>query len=168
MKLYVNGRDLLDHFRQERGDAVFVHGNAEQSRTNLRRWVARLCEARGWDGVVFFDDTGAGEIRPLSERAGRVRVVNMPYAREAWLEMAGQANRSAMDEETLVVTADGRLVRALERGRAKVMAPAQFVAQAREAVGRSDEDLTVEPDEKFSGLSEEEVDVWLDYFQRGE
>ncbi len=89
MKLYVNGRDLLEHFRQERDYAVFVPGRPEQSRTNLRRWVARLCEARNWDGVVFFDDTAAGEMRPLSERHGRVRVVNMPYAKEAWLEMAG-------------------------------------------------------------------------------
>ncbi len=168
MKLFVNGRDLLDHFRGERDDAVFVPGNAEQSRTNLRRWVARLCEARGWDGTLFFDDTGAAEIRPLSERVGRVHVVNMPYAKEAWLEMAGQANRSAMEEDTLVVTEDIRLVRALERGRAKVVGSAQFVVGAREFIGRSDEDLTEEPDEKFSGLSEEEVDVWLDYFRRGE
>jgi hypothetical protein len=168
MRLFVNGRDLLQCFAEQRDDAVFVPGRPEQGRTNLRRWVARFCEARGWDGALFFDDTAADEVRPLSERAGRVRVVNMPYAKEAWLEMAGQANRSAMREETLVVTDDIRLIRALERGKAKVVTPAQFVARAREAMGRSDEDLTEEPDEKFSGLSEEEVDVWMDFFRRDE
>jgi len=167
MILFVNGRDLLDHFREQRDRAVFAAGNPEQSRTNLRRWVARYCETRGWDAVVFFDDCEAGEMRPLSERAGRVRVVNMPYGKKAWPEMARQANRSAQEEDALVVTADVRLIRALERGRAKVVTPQQFVARARDAMGRSDEDLTEEPDEKFSGLSEEEVDVWLDFFRRG-
>jgi hypothetical protein len=168
MILYVNGRDLLDCFAGQQDASVFAAGSPEQSRTNLRRWVARFCEARGWDGVLFFDDCAAGEMRPLSQRAGRIRVVNMPYGKEAWLEMAGQANRCAMKEDTLVVTADGRLMRALGRGRAKVMGPEQFVAQARRAMGRSDKDVADEPDEKFSGLSEEEVDVWLDFFKRKE
>ena len=168
MKLYVHGPDLLDHFAEKEDGSAFAAGAPDQSRANLRRWIARYCEARGCDGLIFFDDCGPAEVRPPTERVGRVTVTNLPYGRDAWMEMAGQANRSAMQEQTLVVTADHRLIRALERGRAKVVAPEQFVARARQGMGRSDEELAAEPDEKFSGLSEEEVDLWLEFFKRKE
>jgi hypothetical protein len=168
MKLYIDGTDLLDYFAEQADGTVLAAGDPEETRANLRRWIARYCEARGCDGVLFFDDCGPTEIRPLSERVGRVKVVNLPYRKDAWTEIAGQANRAAMEDQTLVVTADPRLTRALEHGKAKVATPQHFVTRARRGMGRSDEELAEEPDEKYSGLSEEEVDLWLDFFKRSE
>ena len=168
MILYVDGTDLLEYFAELADGSVLAGGDAEESQANLRRWVARYCEARGCDGVVVFDDCGPTELRPLSERVGRIKVVNLPYRKEAWTEIAGQANRSAMKEQTIVVTADHRLIKALERSKAKVATPEQFVARARSGMGRTDEEMAEEPDEKFSGLSEEEVDLWVDFFKREE
>lgn len=168
MMLYIDGTDLLDYFAEQAEGTALAGRDPEETRANLRRWVARYCEARGCDAVVVFDDCGPTEVRPLSERVGRVKVVNLPYRKDAWTEIAGQANRSAMKDQTIVVTAEPRLTRALEHGRAKVATPQQFVTRARHSMGRDDDELAEEPDEKFTGLSDEEVDLWLDFFKREE
>ena len=168
MKIYIDGTDLLDYFAEQADGSLLAGGDPEENRANLRRWIARYCESCDCDGVLFFDDCGPTEVRPLSERVGRIKVVNMAYGKDAWTEIARQANRAAMEDQTLVVTADQRLARMLERGRAKVVTPQHFVTRARHGMGRSDGELAEEPDEKFSGLSEEEVDLWLDFFKRDE
>jgi len=145
---------------------VFVQGAPEKSRLNLRRWIARYCEARGCRAVVVFDDCGPSEVRPPVEHVGQMKVVNLPYGEDAWMMIAGEANRSALKEHTIVVSSDYRLIRALERGDARVTTPEQFVARVRRGMGRPDRELTDEPDEKFTGLSNEEVNAWLEFFER--
>ena len=61
--------------------------------------------------------------------------------------------------------ADPRLRDALAGGRATVMTPAQFVARVRRTIGRGADARPDEPDEKFGGLAEEEVNFWLEYFK---
>lgn len=166
MILYVDGPDLLDHFTELEDGSVFAQSAPEKSRLNLRRWIARYCEARGCRAVVVFDDCEPGDVRPPTERVGQVKVVNLPYGKDAWMMIAGEANRSALKEHTIVVTSDYRLIRPLERGDVRVLTPQQFVHRVRRCMGREDRDLTEEPDEKFTGLSKEEVNLWMEFFDR--
>jgi hypothetical protein len=85
---------------------------------------------------------------------------------DALTAIGGPANRSAAEERTFVVTGDHRLCDALARGRATALSPGQFVARARRSMGRQDEMKPDEPDEKFAGLTGEEVEFWLRYFEK--
>jgi len=98
------------------------------------------------------------------ENYGKVRILNVPHGADARTEMAGPANRAAEHERTLVVTDDRRLVDALTHGKAKVLSSAQFVARVRKSIRPDDEAAPDEPDEKFTGLTEEEADSWLGEF----
>lgn len=167
MVIYVDGTDLLEHLAG-RSDPIVVDGDHYKSRDNLARWMARYCEARDCDAVLVFDGQQSGEALPPTERAGRVTVVNAPYGVEARSEIAGPANRRAVEERTFVVTADRRLAQALERGRAGVLQPAEFIGRARKMMRKGDEALSREADEKFTGLTDQEVDFWLEYFGEDE
>ncbi|MHC5034576.1 MAG: NYN domain-containing protein, partial [Planctomycetota bacterium] len=134
------------------------------TRDNLARWLGRYCELQDCDVVLVFGGNRADEVLSPSERYGRVKVVNVPYAEETENEIAGPANRSAADGRTLVVTADYRLANALQHGGAKVQTPADFVASARKVLAGSEEAAADEPHEKFAGLSDEDVEFWLQYF----
>jgi len=163
MKIYVDGNDLLEYFDEE--DAPLSMGrDDEDSRGNLARWLARYCEASDCDALLVFDETGADEVLPPTEHVGRVTVINLPYGVEARTEIAGPANRNAVDERTFVVTSDYRLAQAMERGKARTMEPDQFVRRVRRLMHKDDEGVANEPDEKFSGLTDEEVGFWLEYF----
>ncbi len=94
-----------------------------------------------------------------------MEVIHLPSGEDAYPEIAGSANRSAMRERTFVVTEDPRLMNALQRGRAGVWSPARFVVRARRTMGKDDEQLAREPDRKFTGLSEDEVDFWVQFFE---
>ncbi len=165
MKLYVDGNDLLDYF-VARGDSAVVGAEGSGSRRKLRRWLARYAELQDCDVVLVWDETPADTVLPPTERFGKVRVVNLPWGEDARSEIAGPANRNANEERTFVVTDDPRLMEALRRGKATVHTPEHFVSRARRVMGKGDERLAEEPDEKFTGLSEDEVDFWLDFFEK--
>jgi len=163
MKIYMAGNDVLEWF-DEQEDPMIAPDKRDESRENLARWLARYCERRDCDAVLVFDGTEAGDKLPLTRRVGRVTVLNAPYGVDARTEIAGPANRSAVRERTLVVTADRRTIEALEHGKATVQRPDEFVPRARSLMGKDTEALAAEPDEKFGDLTDDEVDFWLDYF----
>jgi len=165
MKLYVDGNDLLEAFREAGGD-VFVEGDPHSSRLNLARWLARYAESSNCDVELVFDENAASGVLPPVERHGRVSVSNLAPGAQALHEIAGPANRAAQAGRVLVVTADPRLVQALAGGGARVLEPRRFLRRVRARMrgGRKAEGFD-EPDEKFSGLSDEEVGFWTDFFQ---
>lgn len=163
MIIYVDGTDLLGCLT-ERGDPLVARGSRDRSRQNITRWLVRYCEGRGCRAIFVFDGTEPDEVLSPIEQHGPVKVLSLPHGREAPAEIAGPANRSAQQERTLVVTDDVRLARDLEGGKARVLSCAGFVARVRRDVRAGDESLPGEPDEKFTGLSDEEVDFWLGEF----
>jgi hypothetical protein len=164
MKFYVDGNDLLAYFAEEE-DPFLVRRDAQKSRDELARWLARYCETSNGEALLVFDENPPRPVLPPIEHVGRVTGVNTPFGVGAATEIAGPANRAAVQQPTAVVTSDRRLMEALERGRARVVEPAQFVSRARKLMRKADEDASSEPDEKFTGLTEGEVDFWLEYFK---
>jgi predicted RNA-binding protein with PIN domain len=163
MIIFIDGPDLLEHFG-ELNDPIVVEGERDRSRQNLANWVARYCELRECKAVLVFDDNEAHERLSPVEHHGLVKVVNLPYGEEALDEIGGPANRAALEDRVFVITGDWRLLQAVERGKATGIDPARFVDRVRSAIRKEDEAVPDEPDEKFSGLSEREVDFWLEYF----
>lgn len=167
MKIFVDGNALLDYFEEEQ-DPLLVAEKRYESRQNVRRWLARYAELRDCDVVLVWEETDPDLVLPPTERFGRVKVVNLPYGEEAVPEIAGPANRNAVEERTFVVTEDYRLANAIRRGQATLQDPDRFVRGARRRMGKSDEKMATEPDQKFTGLSEGEVNFWLDFFDEKE
>ena len=165
MKVYVHGNELLEHFT-ERGDDLVVAGDAHASRQNVKRWLNHYCRRQDCDAVLVWDGTPPGEVRTPGEQFGRVQVTNLPHGESAFAEISGPANRTAVEERTFVVTSDHRLIDVLRPGRAAVFSAAQFVARARRMMGKTDEELAREPDQKFTGVSEDEVEFWVDFFNQ--
>ena len=165
MKLYVDGNDLLDGFRGHESE-VLVAGDRMKSRLNAARWLARFAEQQDCDVVLVWDENRAGTVLPPTERHGRVRVVNLPEGAEAMHEIAGPANREAETDRVHVVTDDPRLMEALAHGGARAFDPQRFLERARTILRGGDEaEGFDEPDEKFSGLSDEEVEFWKEFFR---
>ena len=143
MIVYVDCPDLLEYMA-EKEDPMVVEGDLDRTHTNLALWLARYCEISDCRAVLVFDDFPAGDVRTPSEQHGRVRVLNLPYGEEPLPGLAGPANRSAGEERTLLVTDDHHLREAVERSKATALSSGQFVAKARQSMGRQDE---VDPDE---------------------
>jgi hypothetical protein len=162
--IYVHGNDLLDHFADE-DDPLVVPGNREETRRNLAHWLSRYCELREAEGVIVFGGHGPNEVLPPTETYGAAKVVNLPYGAEVRTEVAGPANREANDRRVFVVTEDHRLIEALRHGKARVQTPAQFVRKARRSMGSEQEAVPGEPEQKFTGPSDGEVDFWMQYFE---
>ncbi len=163
MIVYVDGKDLVE-FLAHRDDSPVVPGDPVKSRLSVAGWLARYAECQDCDIVLVFDENPVGEILPPFERHGRVRVVNLEPGAEALHEIAGPANREAVRDRVFVVTADPRLARALEHGRARVVEPGAFFRRTRTVMRRSGAEGGEEADEKFSGLSEDQVDYWMRFF----
>ena len=164
MIVYVDGAGLLE-FLAEQDDPLITEDDPDRTHENLALWLSRYCEIADCRAELVFDNLPATDVRTPTERHGRVRVVNLPYGEEALREIAGPANRSAAEERTLVVTDDHRLREAVARSGATPLSPGQFVARARLSMGRHDEMKPDEPDEKFAGLTGEEVEFWVRYFE---
>lgn len=163
MKVYVDGDSLLHHLRHQE-DPIVRGAGIDGGRGNLVRWLAQYAQAQDCEVIVVFDENQPGEVLPPVERLGRVKAVNVPPGGDARKEMAGPANRSAMQERTCVVTDRPALAAAFERGPARVLTSARFMEAARTLMRGSEELRTDEPDEKFTGLSDAEVELWADLF----
>ncbi len=163
MIIFADGSDLLEYLA-ETSDPMIAADDRDMSRQNLARWMARHCQARDCDAVVVFDDQRPNEVLPPTEYFGRAVVINVPHGGNAFTEIAGPANRRAVEEKTLVVTGEPRLIEALRRGKATVQRPAEFMRSARKLMRVDDEDSAHEPDEKYTGLTDQEVDFWVEYF----
>jgi len=167
MKVFVDGNALLAYFEEEQ-DPLLVADKPYESRQNVRRWLARYAELQECDVVLVWEETDPDQVLPPTESFGRVKAVNLPYGEKAVPEIAGPANRNAVKERTFVVTDDYRLANAVRLGKATLQDPDRFVRGARRRMGKSDEELATEPDQKFTGLSEGEVNFWLDFFDEKE
>jgi len=167
VKLYVDGNDLLEAIAR-RGSDVVVEGDRLKSRLNLARWLARYAEHQGCEVELVFDENPVGQALPPVQRHGRVRVVNLEPGGQALHAIAGPANREAEGGRVVVVSSDPRLMQALARGRARAVGAEDFLVSARRALrGGEGAGGLEEPDEKFSGLSDEEVERWLEFFDEG-
>ncbi len=167
MIVFVDGTAVLKCL-DRMGSDIVVAGSAERSRRNLALWFSRYAQHQDCDVVVVYDDFQAGEVRAPVEHYGRVKVVNLPYGEEARAEIAGPANRSAVQERTFVVTEDFRLREALKGGAARAFEPGEFISRARTVMRGAEDTAFDEPDEKFNGLSDEEVDYWIGFFDEGD
>ena len=167
MIVYVDGNDLLDAFR-DTGSDVFVPHDRTKGRLNLARWLARYAERQECDVELVFDATAIGEVLPPVAHHGRVRVVNLEPGAESRHAIAGPANRAAQNGRVYVVTSDPRLAQSLSHGNARVFDAEHFLSRVRRVMRGGDKEGLDEPDEKFSGLSEEEVGFWARYFGEDE
>jgi predicted RNA-binding protein with PIN domain len=165
MKIYVDGNTLLGYL-DEQGDSIVAPNSRDKTRQNLARWLARYCRRREADAVVVFEGQGPNEKIPRRREVGRVTVLTPPYEVEAHDEIAAPANREARSgERVTVVTDDWKLARVFEKGAAKVQSCEQFVQRVRHFLGKDTKSLSTEPDAKFSGVVDEEVDYWMDFFE---
>ncbi len=163
--IYVHGPELLSWF-EAAGDELAAPREPARLRENLTRWLGRYCELKDCDGVVVYAACDPMEVLPPTERFGRATAVNIPFGgAPLWRELAMRANREPPDRRPIVVTEDPRLTQAVARGPAKVLRPGRFVASARAGMRRRDEMVAGEPDEKFTGLTDGEVDFWVQYFE---
>ena len=163
MIVYVDGNSLLECLAAEDNPLV-VEGDRDRTRRNLTHWLARYCESRDCRGVVVFDGTRQGEVLSPVERRGPIKVLTTPHGVSAASEIVGPANRAAHNEPVLVVTSDMRAAADVSLGKAEALSPAEFVARARRGMRSGDEAVPDEPDAKFTGLDEGDVDFWLHYF----
>jgi predicted RNA-binding protein with PIN domain len=165
MKIYVDGNTLLGYL-DEAGDSIVVPNSRDKTRQNLARWLARFCRNREADAVLVFDGQGPNEKVPRRREVGRVIVLTPPYEVEAREEIAPPANREARTgERVVVVTDDWRLAQAFSRSKVQVQSCEDFVKRVRHFLGKDTRSLSTEPDAKFSGVVDEEVDYWMDYFE---
>jgi hypothetical protein len=162
MRVYVQGEALLAYMARKQ--SWCASDDATANRTAVRRWLARYAEVHECDVVLVWQQNASAEVLPRTEAFGRLKVVNLPFGDDMVAEIAGPANRAAAAERVCVVTEDPKLRDTLGRGRAAVQTPAAFVQRARAVMGADDEEDALEPDEKFRGPSEDEVDFWLSFF----
>ncbi len=162
MRVYVQGTALLAYMARKQNWSLSEDPAA--SRTAVRRWLSRYAEAHDCYVVLVWGQNASAEVLPRTEAFGRLKVVNLPFGDDVTAEIAGPANRAALAERVCVVTDDPKLRDALGPGRAAVQTPAGFLQRARAVMGADGEDDALEPDEKFSGPSEDEVDFWLNFF----
>jgi predicted RNA-binding protein with PIN domain len=165
MKIYVDGNELLA-WLDEHGESIIVPNSRDKTRQNLARWLARFCRARDADAVVVFEGQKPNEKIPRRREVGRVTVLTPPYEVEARKEIAAPANRDARSgERVVVVTDDWRLAEAFEHGEVRVQSCETFVGRVRHFLGKDTKSLSTEPDAKFSGVVDDEVDYWMDFFE---
>lgn len=167
MKVYVDGNSVLDYLAAK-GDPAFAGGQSEKDRQELARWLARYARVQGCEVVLVFDENPFGRTLPPFEHYGKTKVINTPPGESARAEIAGPANSDAESERTYVVTDDGKLRRGVENGGARVYSPGKFFAKARTLMRGDGKTATEEPDEKYTGVSEEEVDFWLQIYGEDE
>jgi predicted RNA-binding protein with PIN domain len=165
MKVYVDGNDLVEYFRENEPDTPQAIADREAAQDNVANWLARYARARDCDVVLVFDETRADDYLPYRDQVGGVTLLRAAYGVGAVREIAGPANQQAAEQDVTVVTDDIRLKQAVAHGGASAQGCASFVAQVRRLMGKDAEQAVVEPDEKFSGLSESEVDQWIRFFE---
>lgn len=163
MIVFVDGNDLVEAFR-EVDPKVIVPGDPERSRENVARWLSRYAEHQDCDVELVFGEFDPGEVLPPVEQHGRVRVRNLEPDEEVRSEMAGPANRAAEGDRVYVVTEDPRLSDAVSAGDARVFSPRKFISRARRVMGAEGKERYEEPDEKYTGLGEDQVDFWMEFF----
>jgi len=164
MKYFVAGNDVLAHM-DEVDDTSCDGADRDDRRHALALWLARFCDNRNCDAVLVFDGTEAGEMPPPTTRTGRVTTLVTPYGVPARTFIASPANQGAADERTYVVSTDRRTADAVARSTVRVQTPATFLSATRRRMGRDATAPAIEPDEKFSGLADDEVGFWMDFFE---
>ena len=164
MIYFVDGNDLREALMASERRRL-SRPVAPRTGGEIARWLSRYAERRGCDVVLVFDENPVGSALPPTEHHGRVRVVNLDPGALALHEISGPANRAAQSDRVFVVTDNPKLVEALRTGKARAVGSAGFVEDARRMWGADEDAADEEPDEKYSGLADEEVDYWLSEFQ---
>ncbi len=164
MHVYVNGNELLDSLRDQ-SDALIVPGDKASSRDNLARWLSNYGKAQDCEVTLVFEHDADSRTRSPYEHHGRTTVVNLQPDEEARKAIAGPANRAAAGERTYVVTSDPELEEIISGSNARVYEPRRFMSKARKVMGKDAEGGMSEPDQKYTGVPEEEVEFWAQMFE---
>jgi len=163
MKVYVHGNALMKYLAR-RDPPMLTHRGGDVDREILVRWVARYAEQRDCEVILVFDRIPPSQVLPRIQHCGKATIINVAPGKTARQEIAGPANRSAQNEPTCVVTDDFKLSRSVQKGGAGVWSPAEFFQKASTLMAGEEGRALDEPDEKYGGLSEEEVDYWARLF----
>lgn len=163
MKVFVDGDDFAEVL-EERQPQLAVIGAPQKTRENVARWLARYAEYQDCDVELVYENQPSDEVLPPVEKHGRVRMKNLTAGEECLHEIAGSANRAAENDRVYVVTEDPRLAEAVDAGNARVYSPEKFASRAERVMGEEQKERFAEPDEKYSGVSDEQVDFWVEFF----
>ncbi|MFW5923031.1 MAG: hypothetical protein ACOCSQ_01460 [Planctomycetota bacterium] len=165
MKVFVEGDDFLRAL-DDKVAGVVVTGDTATSRKNAALWLARYAERQDCDVELVFGAPSTGEVLPPYEQHGRVKMRNLEADEECARWVAGPANRMAERDRVYVVSDTPRVCRAAEGSEARVFGSEEFIDRARRVMGQDDDTARYdEPDEKYSGLAEEEADFWIEFFK---
>lgn len=162
MKVYIDGEALLEVLGA-RGVRSSRPGR-NTLRQDMLRWLSRYAEIQQCDVTVVFGAGRSGEVRSPVEQHGKVRVVNLQPGAEVLHEIAGPASRAARLGRVWAVASDAGIEKALNRGRARAMQPEEFMLRAQALMRREPGD-DGEPQGKFSGVSEGDVEFWTRFFE---
>lgn len=167
MKVYVDGNSLMDYLAA-RGDPMAAGGGSERDRQELARWFARYAEHQECQVILVFDENLFGKTLPKFEHYTRTKVINTPPGETARGEIASPANLDSESERVYVVTDDAKLYSAVQNSEVRAYSPAKFMSKARTLMRGKDDLKTEEPDEKYTGVSDDEVDFWLEMYKDGD
>ncbi|MBS3762316.1 MAG: NYN domain-containing protein [Planctomycetes bacterium] len=163
MKIFIDGNGLLTTLRELR-PALIVEEDPLKSRKKIARWLARYAEYQNCDLELVFGENETVEIVTPFEAVGGVQVRNLNTDEEVLKQIAGPANRLAQQQEVQVVTADERLRSALQKSDARVLTPKTFADRVAETTGGHNDTSFDEPGEKYTGVPDEEVSFWVNFF----
>lgn len=163
MKIFIDGMSFMRGAREVAPELVDADA-PEETRSNVARWCARYAEMQDCDVKLVFAANVSDEILPPVEEYGRVTVRNLTENERMSREICGPANRESSSNQVFVVTDEPRFERAVRGGEARLLTPQEFIERARRIMGKEQKARYEEPDEKYSGVSDEEVDFWMDYF----
>ena len=164
MQVFIHGNPLLEYMA-DKGDIVVVDGDEDASRTNLARWLSNYAAVQDCNVTLYFEGGPGGATVSPVEHIGRTEVVTLEPGESLRQAIAGPANRAAGKERTYVVTTDPKLETALLKSDARVYEPRKFLSKARTLMRGDGENRVEEPDQKFTGVPEEEVDFWAEMFE---
>lgn len=164
MVIFIVGNDLSQALAADRSHRL-SRPAPRPGRKEVAAWVARYADGRACRADVVFEHGPGDGVLPPIEHFGLVRTVNLPEGKRALHEIAGPANRAAESDRVIVVTDDTKLTEAVRRGKARALGASEFIARVRSALGGGENAARGEPDEKYSGLSDEDVGYWLRVFQ---
>ena len=165
MKVYVHGNALIKYLAR-RDPPMLTERGGDVDREILVRWLTRYAEQQDCEAILVFDRIPASEVLPRIEHHGRTTIINVAPGKTARHEMAGPANRDAQNEPTYVVTDDFKLSRSVQKGGAGVWNPAEFFEKAGALMAGEEGRALDEPDGKYTGLSDKEVDYWARLFEQ--
>ncbi len=163
MKVFIDGESFVRGSRELAPDLV-REGAPEATRENVAKWLARYAEIQDCDVKLVFAETRSEDVLPPTEEYGRVTVRNLLQGEKVTREICKPANQAANSDRVFVVADEPTVTEPVKSTDVRVYSPTEFIRRARKIMGKEQTSRYEEPDEKYSGVAEEEVDFWMDYF----